>query len=124
MRDLSSPKDVKEMMTSSKPVAIFFYMDGCPHCETMKPIWSALEKDGNIEFGQVESTNVPSDMGIYAFPKFIKVKNGKQTVADGEMSKEELKSKLFVSGGRRTRTRLVRRIRKSRRRSTRRHIPA
>jgi len=124
MRDLSSPKDVKEMMASSKPVAIFFYMDGCPHCETMKPIWSALEKDGNMEFGQVESANVPSDMGIYAFPKFIKVKDGKQTVADGEMSKGELRSKLFVSGGRRTRTRLVRRIRKSRRRSTRRHIPA
>lgn len=124
MKDLTSPKDVKKMMTSSKPVAIFFYMDGCPHCEAMKPIWSDMEKDTNVEMGQVESANVPSDMGIYAFPKFIKVKGGKQTTADGEMSKDELKAKLFpVSGGRRTRNRLSRRVRKSRRRSTRRNIP-
>ena len=125
MKDLTSPKDVKKMMTSSKPVAIFFYMDGCPHCETMKPIWSELEKETGMEFGKVESANVPKELGIYAFPKFMKVKGGHQKTVDGEMSKGELKSKLFsVSGGRRTRGRFVRRTRKTRRRTTRRNIPA
>lgn len=125
MKDLTSPKDVKKMMTSSKPIAIFFYMDGCPHCETMKPIWSELEKETpDVEFGKVESANVPSDLGIYAFPKFMKIKSGKRIV-DGEMSKVELKTKLFaVGGGRRTRGRFVRRGRKRRSRSTRRNIPA
>ena len=125
MKDLTSPKDVKKMMTSSKPVAIFFYMDGCPHCETMKPIWSELEKEAGMEFGKVESANVPSELGIYAYPKFMKVKDGEKKTVDGEMSKGELKSKLFpVGGGRRRRSGLSRRIRKSRRRSTRRNIPA
>ena len=125
MKDLTSPKDVKKMMTSSKPVAIFFYMDGCPHCETMKPIWSELEKEMGMEFGKVESANVPSELGIYAFPKFMKVKGGDQKTVDGEMTKSELKSKLFgVSGGRRTRSRFLRRTRKRRSRTTRRNIPA
>ena len=125
MKDLTSPKDVKKMMTSSKPVAIFFFMDGCPHCEAMKPIWSDMEKDSDVEMAQVESANVPSDMGIQAYPKFIKVKNGKKTIVEGEMSGGELKAKLFpVSGGRRTRGRLIRRIRKRRSRTTRRNIPS
>ena len=125
MKDLTSPKDVKKMMTSSKPIAIFFYMDGCPHCETMKPIWSELEKEiSGIEFAKVESANVPSDLAIYAFPKFMKIK-GEKKIVDGEMSKGELKSKLFtVGGGRRTRGRFVRRGRKRRSRSTRRNIPS
>jgi thiol-disulfide isomerase/thioredoxin len=126
MKDLTSPKDVKKMMTSSKPVAIFFYMDGCPHCEAMKGPWLDIENENpNVDFAEVESANVPPELGIYAFPKFIKVKDGKKTTVEGEMTGGELKQKLFgVRGGRRTRGRLIRRIRKRHSRTTRRNIPS
>lgn len=121
-------KDIKKFLKSSKPVAIFFYMDGCPHCEAMKPIWNELEHETpSVEFVAVESANVPSDMGITGYPKFMKIERSKQVgSADGEMTKEELKGKLLTSGGRRRRNR-SRRVRRTRRkalhRTTRRNIP-
>jgi thiol-disulfide isomerase/thioredoxin len=125
MKDLTSPKDVKKMMTSSKPVAIFFYMDGCPHCEAMKGPWLDIESENpNVDFAEVESANVPPELGIYAFPKFMKIGGGKKVTVEGEMSKDELKKKLFVGGRRRTRGRLIRRIRKRHSRTTRRNIPS
>ena len=109
MKDLTSPKSVNEMMKSGKPVAIFFYMTGCPHCERMEPIWNELENEvKDHEFAKVESAHVPPELGITGFPKF---KKGGVT-ADGEMSKEDLKKKLFGksrSGGRRRRSRSTRR---------------
>lgn len=121
-------KDIKKFLKSSKPVAIFFYMDGCPHCEAMKPIWDALEKEAsNVEFVAVESANTPSELGITGFPTFMKIENGKQVgSASGEMDKEELKRALLGAGGRRRRYR-SRRLRRTRRkvlhRTTRRNIP-
>lgn len=101
-------ESVNTALKSSKPVAIFFYMTGCPHCERMEPIWNELEKDmKDQEFAKVESANVPPELGITGFPTF---KKGKTTL-NGEMSKEALKGGLF-GGGRRRRSR-----------STRRHIP-
>jgi len=128
MKELKRSEDIKKCLKSSKPVAIFFYMDGCPHCEAMKPIWEDLEKENpRIEFVEIESTNVPSELGIVGYPKFMKIEGSKQVgSADGEMTKEELKGKLLHTGGRRRRNR-SRRLRRTRRktlhRSTRRNIP-
>jgi len=128
MKELKRSEDIKKYLKSSKPVAIFFYMDGCPHCEAMKPIWNQLENENpSIEFVEIESANVPSDLGIVGYPKFMKIEGGKQVGnADGEMTKEELKATLLKSGGRRRRNR-SRRLRRTRRktlhRTTRRNIP-
>ena len=128
MKELKRSGDIKSILKSSKPVAIFFYMDGCPHCEAMKPIWDELEKETpSVEFVSVESANVPADLGIMGYPKFMKIEGTKQVgSADGEMTKEELKGKLLTAGGRRRRNR-SRRLRRTRRktlhRSTRRNIP-
>jgi len=113
-------------MTSSKPVVIFFFLDGCPHCTTMDPIMSELEEETpDIQFVKVESSAVPSELGISGFPKFMKIEGGKQvSCVDGEVSTDELKTKLLSgTGGRRSRR--LRRTRRKRRvhRSTRRHIP-
>lgn len=125
MKEITRSEDVKKRLQSSKPVVLFFYLTGCPHCERMDPICSALEKEmPSVEFLKVESAAVPSELGITGFPKFIKVEGGKQVAsADGEMTKEELKSKL-VGGGRR-RSRRAKRTRRKHAvyRSTRRHIP-
>lgn len=119
MKDLTSPESVNEMMKTGRPTAIFFYMTGCPHCERMEPIWNQLENEvKDHEFAKVESAHVPPELGITGFPKF---KKGGVT-ADGEMSKEDLKKKLFGKiptgkiptgksrfGGRRRRSRSTRR---------------
>lgn len=126
MHEITSSEEVKKLLRSSKPVVMFFYLTGCPHCERMDPICSELEKEvPSMKFVKVESANVPSELGITGFPKFIKVEDGKQVAtADGEMTKEELKSKL-VSGGRRRRSSRAKRTRRKHAvyRSTRRHIP-
>jgi hypothetical protein len=105
---------LKKMMNSGKPVAIFFYMDGCPHCEVMKKPWDDLEKEvPHTDFCKIESKKVPSEMGITGFPHF-EVHGKSKRKADGSSSKAELKKKLFGAGGRRrTRSRarrLTRRV--------------
>jgi thiol-disulfide isomerase/thioredoxin len=106
--------ELKKVINSGKPVAIFFYMDGCPHCEKMEKPWNDLEKEvPRMDFCKIESSKVPSDMGITGFPHF-EVRGKSKKVADGSSTKEELKKKLFA-GGRRTRSRtrrLTRRVRK------------
>lgn len=117
--ELTDAKEVEDAMKSTKPVAIFFYMDGCPHCDRMKQPWSDLEaKHKDVKMVKVESRNVPEDSGITGFPHFELIKDGKKAkVADGEMEGGELEAKLFgsKSGGRRRRTR----SRKTRRRTVR-----
>jgi thiol-disulfide isomerase/thioredoxin len=107
---------LKKEISSGKPVAIFFYMDGCPHCEKMEKPWKDLEKEvPRMVFTKIESKNVPSEMGITGFPHF-EVRGKSKKVADGSSTKQELKKKLFGEGGRRStrsRTRrLTRRVRK------------
>jgi thiol-disulfide isomerase/thioredoxin len=107
---------LKKVIKSGKPVAIFFYMDGCPHCDAMKKPWDDLEKEvPRMEFIKIESSKVPSDMGITGFPHF-EVHGKAKKVSDGSSSKAELKKKLFGTGGRRhtrrSTLRLTRRVRK------------
>lgn len=128
MKELKRLDDVKKLLTSSKPVYVFFYLTGCPHCETMEPIWDSLEKDHpSVMFVKAESSVVPTELGISGFPTFLKIENGK-TVSrvNGEMSKEDLKSQLLgSSGGRRRRSSRFRSRRRKHgiHRSTRRRIP-
>ena len=109
---------LKSMIKSGKPVAIFFYMTGCPHCDAMKKPWNDLEKEvPRMDFCKIESGKVPSEMGITGFPHF-EVHGPSKKTADGSSTKSELKKKLFGTGGyRRTRRgtlRRTRRVRKSR----------
>ena len=128
MKELKRSEDVKKILTSSKPVAVVFYLTGCPHCEVMDPIWSSLEKDyPAVEFLKAESAAVPPALGISGFPTFMKIEGG--TIAarlNGEMTRDDLKSKLLgKSGGRRRRSTRFRTRRRKHgiHRTTRRRIP-
>lgn len=123
MKELKNPEDVKKSMKSTKPVAIFFYMSTCPHCTVMHSPWDKLSDEmKDVDFEKVESEHVPSDLGIMGYPHFVLVKDGKQKkTAGGEMTKDELKSKLFSSAGKRSR-RLRRSRLKSRHRTARRRV--
>jgi thiol-disulfide isomerase/thioredoxin len=103
VKEVKSTEDVKKLMKSTKPVAIFFYMETCPHCQVMHKPWDDLEKEmKDVDFEKVESEHVPDELGISGYPHFILIQDGKQKKkVGGEMSKEDLKSSLF-SGGRRS----------------------
>lgn len=116
MKELDS-ESLKKTIKSGKPVAIFFYMTGCPHCDAMKKPWDDLEKEvPRMDFCKIESGKVPAEMGITGFPHFEVHGRSKKT-ADGSSTKAELKKKLFGTGGRRrtrrSTLRHTRRVRKS-----------
>ena len=110
MKEVKDSDEIKKLMKSKEPVAIFYYAAWCPHCKVMHGPWSELEKEdkGKTKFVKMESEDVPSELGISGYPHFVMVKGGQvQSQASGEMSKDELKQKLLggLSGGRRRRTR-------------------
>ena len=102
--------ELKNVLDSNEPVAIFYYMETCPHCQVMHEPWDELEKEEpNVKFVKIESAEVPQEMGISGFPHFEKRKGKKVKKVDGELSKDDLKQKLFSAGGkRRTRRRRAR----------------
>lgn len=124
MKEIKDDAEIKKLMKSKEPVAIFYYAAWCPHCKVMHEPWSQLEKEekGKTKFVKMESEDIPDDLGITGFPHFVLVKNGSvANTVDGEMSKDELKTKLlggsgvglaFANGGRRRRTR-ARRLRRT-----------
>ena len=113
IKEITSEKEIKELLKSKEPVAIFFYAAWCGHCRVMKEPWENLNnKKKDVKFVKMESEDIPKDLGIRGFPRFVLIKNGAiSKIVDGEMSEDKLDSKLFGSprGGRRTRARRLRR---------------
>ncbi len=114
MKEVKKADEIKKLMSSESPVAIFYYAAWCPHCKVMHQPWAELEKEekGKAKFVKMESEDIPSELGISGYPHFVYVKEGRvQSEASGEMSKDDLKKKLlggsvaFANGGRRRRTR-------------------
>jgi thioredoxin 1 len=98
MKEVKNPKEIKKLMKSNEPVAIFYYASWCPHCKVMHEPWNELEKEdgGKTKFVKMESEDIPPELGIQGYPHFVMVKGGKVVASTGgEMSKEDLKSKLM-----------------------------
>ena len=69
-----------------RPLLVFFYMEGCSHCEVTRPHWNEMKKKyPHIPAVEIESSNVPSEEGVSGFPtmKFKPLK-GKDRVTTGE----------------------------------------
>lgn len=108
MKEVKNADEIKKLMKSKEPVAIFYYAAWCPHCKVMHGPWSELEKgdNGKTKFVKMESEDIPSELGISGYPHFVMVKGGRvQAQASGEMSKDELKQKLLLNSLSRRRTR-------------------
>lgn len=131
MKEVKKAEEIKKLMRSEEPVAIFYYAAWCPHCKVMHEPWKELEKEegGKTKFVKMESEDIPSELGISGYPHFVYVKGGQvQKEIGGEMEKDALKQKLFgglAAGGsrRRTRSRRGRRgVRKVAHRTLRNHM--
>jgi len=118
-------------MIPKKNVVVFFYMNGCPYCDSTRPYWNKLKKINNgYKFIEIESSDVDdkmrSEMQIDGYPHFVKInQQGKKTHVSGSKSSyKELYDSIFSTGdklfGRARRSgtrRLIRRVRKTARRS-------
>lgn len=130
MKEVKKAEEIKKLMHSEDPVAIFYYAAWCPHCKVMHEPWKQLEKEdaGKTKFVKMESEDIPSELGVSGYPHFVYVKGGRvQKEIGGEMEKDDLKQKLFggLAGGsrRRTRSRRSRRgVRKVAHRTLRNHM--
>ena len=130
IKEVTDDKEIKDLLNSKEPVAIFFYAAWCGHCKAMQEPWKNLNKQKEgIKFVKMESENIPSDLGISGYPHFVFVKDGSVAkTTGGEMSENELNTKLFggtLSGGRRRRgstRRNRRRVRKVPHRTLRNHM--
>jgi thiol-disulfide isomerase/thioredoxin len=122
--DASQKDEVKKIM-SEKPIVIFFFMDGCGHCEATKPAWEKLSKSKlPYKFVEIESAAVPMELGITGFPHFFahhsddsktELAGSKENSKDIEKGLKLKKSRAL--GGRRSARRHTRRfIRRTRKR--------
>jgi len=97
-----------------RPLLVFFYMDGCSHCEVTKPHWEKLKKKYGRMMMDVESANVPSTEGVNGFPTLkYKPQHGDDRTISGEQhSAGEIERKLGLRRGltRRRPRRLSRRV--------------
>ena len=124
--DSNKTDEVLKLM-KQKGIIIFFFMNGCGHCEDTRPAWTELTRSGlPYQFAEVESAAVSPQTGISGFPHFHLVdKDGKVTKVDGEKTNisdltNSLGIKLKKAGGskslrrslRRNTRRLSRRVRK------------
>ena len=92
---------------------VFYYMDGCPHCEATWPAWKdAKDKlKGKMSVEEKESAEAAPD-GVKRFPTFVVWVNGKESKrfegarTDSKKLVDEIEGKKSRRGGtRRRRTR-------------------
>jgi thiol-disulfide isomerase/thioredoxin len=121
VEEIEDEERLDDVLKSPNKVVVFYYWDMCPHCQVMhKPYDDLAKNHKDVKFVKVESKNIPEKLNKGSFPEFELRENKKtKKSVGGEMSKEELESKLFGGslGGRRRRTR-SRRLR----RRTRKHL--
>ncbi|MDR0767539.1 MAG: thioredoxin family protein [Methanosarcinales archaeon] len=77
-----------------KPVMTMFYMESCPHCARMKPVFAELDQKygGKVSFVQINAMNhmgITKRYGITAAPGFKIFKDGKLLNGDNAAMKPE-----------------------------------
>ena len=90
-------------------VVIFYWMDGCPHCEANEKAWKEfckMSKKDKVATRKVESANVPADANVGSFPTMVLEIDGKEVkrTTGAKQSGDEIKEALGVRGGSRRHT--------------------
>lgn len=86
-------------MSHERPRVIFFFMNGCPHCDRSWPAWDKakgeLRKVAIVE--EKESQQVSPDDGVSSFPTFV-VRKGEKEVKRVEGAQENSVKLIRVLG--------------------------
>ena len=93
-------------MSHDKPRVIFFFMNGCPHCERTWPAWdkakASLRKVADVS--EKESKEVSPTDGVSSFPTIVVLK-GASEVKRIEGARENPKQLIKEIGLRTSRSR-------------------
>lgn len=86
-----------------RPIFVKFYMDGCPHCENMKPAWRELENElisnytgdftiMNVNARALNNIDNPIVRDIQGFPTIFMINKDGRKMADydGDRSKKDM----------------------------------
>ena len=110
----SAKKQDAKKALGRRPVLVFFYMIGCPHCEATKPAWDKAKREvpSETEILEIDAEATPEDEGVSGFPTMRYVdRSGKKKEISGEKTDgQEILNELEVSkkGGSRRRRSLRR----------------
>jgi len=79
---------------NEKPVMAMFYMETCPHCEKMKPVFAGLDqKYGDqisfVRINAMDFLDITKRYGIVAAPGFKFFKDGNLLNEDNDVLKAE-----------------------------------
>lgn len=106
---------------------VFYFMKGCPACESTRPTWEKVKKMAVGRLREMESKQIPPNKDVKSFPTFVIEDEdgvevhrvvGSQSDPEALMTELKLKKKETKGKGRRK----TRKSRRSRARTTRRHI--
>ena len=77
-------------MSREKPHVIFFFMNGCPHCERTWPAWDKAKPNlmGIATIEEKESKEVSPNDGVSSFPTFT-VRMGNKEIRRVEGARED-----------------------------------
>lgn len=112
---INSEKNCYKIKEITKPMIIFYYMEGCPACIKFKPIWNKFKqqvKHKNLLFVEVNSNYVHclNIKNIQFFPtiKFV----NKNKIATFNMERTIAKLNKFVNNNIRQKTKRQKRSKK------------
>ena len=106
LRGRDKAKDVEKILRK-RPVLVLFFMDGCPHCESMQKAWKGVKGKmrGRVAVKEVEASAVPDSEAIGGFPtiKYVSAGGTVKTISGSRETPEEIVRELDLKGGARRR---------------------
>ena len=62
--------NVENFENDGKKKVVYFYMNGCPHCDSFSPIWDEFVKISPLPTHKIESANAGEMMNTYNISGF------------------------------------------------------
>lgn len=131
LRGRDKVKDAEKVLRK-RPILVLFFMDGCPHCESMQSAWKGVKGKmrGRATVKEIEASAVPDSEAVGGFPtvKYVSSGGTVKTLAGSRETPEEIVRELGLKntvGARRNGTKRLGRhvsLRKLRHRTLRNHV--
>jgi len=91
-------------MSKQRPRVVFFFMNGCPHCERTWPAWDKAKGDIRkvADVSEKESAEVSPDDGVSSFPTIVVLKGNTEVkrIEGARENPKELVKELGLRGSR------------------------
>jgi thiol-disulfide isomerase/thioredoxin len=69
-KDIFTNMNVENFENDGKKKVVYFYMNGCPHCDSFSPIWDEFKKTSPLVTHKIESADAGTMMSKYKISGF------------------------------------------------------